>query len=153
MPADVLGARTKLSAYAEAYAATTEALVPIAVQRGAAALVAAATGALVVPTGKVFRLSGIYGSIVIVGTTPTTTRLRLRWSPAGTALAATSPIIGPNLRLGGNTAVAAHVYPFVLSFPEGIEFPAGATVGLTAAATNNTQHSLDVTLVGFDYNA
>ncbi len=153
MPADVLGARTQLSAYAEAYGVTTgDALVPIAVQRGSAALVGAAAGALVVPTGKVFRLEGIYASVTLTGTTVATTRLRLRWSPSGTALAATSPIIGPNLRLGGTTAVAAHVYPFLFTFPEAIEFPAGGTVGLTAIATA-AMHSLDVTLVGFDYNA
>ncbi len=155
MPSDILGARTIVSAYAEAYAVTTtDALVPIAVQRGGgAALVAAAGNALVVPAGKVFRLSAVEGSITLLGTTPTASRLRLRSTLSGTALAATSPILGPNVRVGGNTAVATHVYRFDVRFSEGLEFPAGATIGLTAVATTGSMHSLDVTLVGFDYNA
>ncbi len=154
MPSDVLGARTIVAAYAEAFAVGTgEALVPLAVQRTGAALIAAAGNALTVPPGKVFRLQAIEGSVTLVGTTPTTTRLRLRAILGSTSLALTSPILGPDLRLGGNTAVAGHVHPFDIVFPEGLEFPAGATVGLSVIATNATQHSLDVTLIGFDYNA
>ncbi len=154
MPADVLGARTIVSAYAEAYAVTTsDALVPIAVQRQGQALIAAAGSALTVPLGKVFRLEGIYGSVTLLGTTVTSTRLRLRAILGSTSLAATSPILGPNLRVGGTTAVATHVYEVTHTFPEAIEFPAGATVGLTAIATTGSMHSLDVTLLGFDYNA
>ncbi len=154
MPSDILGARTIVAAYGEAYAVTTgDALVPIAVQRQGQALVGAAANALTVPSGKVFRLEAIEGSITLLGTTPTTTRLRLRAILGSTSLAATSPILGPNLRLGGNTAVATHVHRFDIRFPEALEFPAGATIGCTAIATTGTQHSLDVTLVGFDYNA
>ncbi len=154
MPADILGARTPVAAYAEAYAVTTgDALVPLAVQRGFNALIAAATGALQVPSGKVFRLEGITGSVTLLGTTVTQSRLRLRSSPSGTALAATSPISGPNRRLGGNTAVAGHVYAIELLFPEGLEFLAGTTIGMTAIASTGSMHSLDLTLHGFDYNA
>ncbi len=152
MPADILGVRTVVAAYAEAYAVTTgDALVPIAVQRQGQALIAAAGNALTVPAGKVFRLEGIYGSVTLLGTTVTSTRLRLRAILGSTALAATSPILGPNLRVGGTTAVATHVYPITVTFPESIEFPAGATIGVTAIATTGSMHSLDVTLLGFDY--
>ncbi len=154
MPSDILGARTIVAAYGEAYAVTTgDALVPIAVQRQGQALVAAAGNALTVPPGKVFRLEGIYGSVTLLGTTVTSTRLRLRAILGSTSLAATSPILGPNLRIGGTTAVATHVYPVTQTFPEGIEFPAGATIGMTAIATTGSMHSLDLTLYGFDYTA
>ncbi len=153
MPSDILGARTIVAAYAEALATgTTEALVPLAVQRSGQALIAAAGNALTVPAGKVFRLESIEGSITLTGTTLATTRLRLRAILGSTSLAVTSPILGPNLRLGGTTAVAVHVYPFDIVFPEGLEFPAGATVGLSTIATA-AMHSLDVALIGFDYNA
>ncbi len=153
MPSDILGARTIVSAYAEAFATgTTEALVPLAVQRTGQALIGAAGNALTVPAGKVFRLEAIEGSITLTGTTLATTRLRLRAILASTALAVTSPIQGVNQRIGGTTAVAAHNYRFDVRFPEGLEFPAGATVGLSAIATA-AMHSLDVAVIGFDYNA
>lgn len=153
MPVDVLGTRTQVAAFAEAFTVgIADALVPIAVQRGSAALVAAAAGALVVPTGKVFRLEGLYVGVVSTGAALVTSRIRVRWSPSGTALAATSPIIGPNVRVGFPAAPAAGsvAAPHVLIFPEALEFPAGATIGVTVIGSA-AGHTLDLTLLGFDY--
>lgn len=142
-------ARTRTSAYAEAYATTTaDALVPLAVQRSGAALVAASTTALVVSTGKTFRLQAIAGSITLTGTTVATTRLRLRYAP-GAVVAVTSPIAWSQ-RVGGNTAIAAHVYDIVIPFPDGMDFLAGTGIGVSAISTA-AMHSLDLSLMGYEY--
>ncbi len=155
MPSDVLGARTLVVAYAEAFAfSTTEALIPLAVQRQGAALIAAAGNSLTVPAGKVFRLESIVATLTSSGTAVTFSRLRLRAILGSTTLAVTSPIQGPNTRLGfaANPAASWVATPVNIPIPEGLEFPAGATVvvsGVAAAAG----HVVDVTLMGFDYNA
>lgn len=152
MPADVLGARTAVAAHAEAYAVTaTDTLVPLVVQRHAVAASTAAGGALVVATGKVLRLQKMALAVTLVGTTPSSTRVRLRIASAAGAVVATSPVF-INKRYGGTSALAGHVYDFDEDFPDGLEVPAGFGVGVTAIGTA-TQHTLDVSLLGFEYNA
>lgn len=152
MAVDVLGPRVLSVAYAQAYpVTTTDTLVPLAVQRSGSAVIAAATTALVVPTGKTFRLNAITGAIVLAGTTVSTTRFFLRYQLGGN-VTVTSPIAA-TWRMGGNSAIASHVYPFDQDFTEGMEFPAGCGVGVSAIATAATQHTLDIDLIGFDYTA
>lgn len=141
--------RTRVAAYAEAVAGgTTDALVPLAVQRSGSALIAASTTALLVTTGKTFRLQQVTGAIVLTGTTVATTRIRLRYQ-AGGVVTLTSPV-SFSQRVGGTTAIAAHVYPFSFSLPDGMDFISGTGVGVTVISTA-VMHSLDLNLLGFEF--
>ena len=152
MANDALGARTAVAAYAQAYAVTaTDTLIPFAVQRQGAAVIAAATTALVVPTGKKFRISAIHGSLTVVGVTPNATRLTVRYNTVGN-VAATSTVLA-TWRIGTvpGTLVANQVHPFPpLLFPEGMELQAGTGIGVTAIGIAS-MHTVDLTILGFEY--
>lgn len=143
--------RTPLHYYTEAYSITaSEALATITgVNRGGTVT----TTQLTVAAGKTLRVQSININAVLLGTTVTNSTIRLRANLAGAALVS-SPIYW-ECRLGnqsiGTQAANYAVAPVDVSFPDGLEFPAGAGIQLTAVASTAAMHSLTASLVGYEY--
>jgi hypothetical protein len=153
MPVDVLGTRTPVHYYGEAYAVTaSDALVPITgVVRGTAAVV---TTQLTVTNGRVLRVQRIMVTGVQGGTTAAASTVRLRANLAPGAATLTSAIWWTG-RIGSPsvaTQVANHSLPIVEDvLPEGMEFPSGTGLQFSAVATGTTGHVLTFSLYGFEY--
>jgi hypothetical protein len=124
------------------------------VQWYANAAVAATTTPAVVPAGKVLRVTGMRlataslaaGGMVV---------MRLRANTAGVALV-TSPLVA-SLQVGSRAAVAALQDHQIVTFPEGIDLPAGTGIGLThqgyVGATGTLQSFTRMEVWGYEYTA
>jgi len=151
MAVDVLGTRTAVHYYTEAYSVTNaEALATITgVNRGGTVT----TSQLTVTAGRVLRVQRILLTGVLLGTTVTATSVRLRANLAGAATL-TSPIWW-TARTGnesvGTQAANYNMQPLPDFFPEGMEFPAGAGLQFTAIASTAAMHSITLSLYGFEY--
>ncbi len=149
---DVLGTRTAVSYYSEAYSvAASEALVPVTgVSRQFAA---ATTGQLTVTAAKTLRIETITATGVVLGSRGAASTVRLL-AAAGGAATVSSPI-ATSFRLGidsvGTQAANYGLQPVVITFPEGLEVPAGSGLQFTAISTTAAMHSLTLVLHGFEY--
>lgn len=148
------GVRFSIAQVTEAFAvpATTEALLPVSRSRDRAAAV---TTAYVVPAGWNFRLQAIYASLTLVGTVAHATRIRLHANPAGAAT--TGSAVQASWRMG-NWSVGTQAANYTqqsesFSIPDGFEFAAGTGLALGAFCTAASMHSLDVTMIGYEYPA
>ncbi len=149
---DVLGTRTAVSYYSEAYSVTaSEALVPVTgVSRQFAA---ATTTQLTVAAAKTLRIETITATGVLLGATVAASTVRLR-AAAGAAAVLASPIVATFRIANPTTGTQAANYalmPVVISFPEGLEVPAGSGLQFTAISTTAAMHSLTLVLHGFEY--
>jgi hypothetical protein len=137
-----------LTWYSLAYAVTaTESLVTITgVQRVGSAN---STAALVVTAGKTLRVQTISGSITLVSATAGQTRVTLRAAPGGAAVA-TSPIYWA-IRKGASNLTVGTVYDFDTTIPGGLDFPSGTGVAITASAGAASLHTLDLSMIGYEY--
>jgi hypothetical protein len=140
--------RVGLTWYSLAYAVTaTESLVTITgVQRVGQAN---STAALVVTAGKTLRVQTISGSITLVSATAGQTRVTLR-AAAGGAAVATSPIYWA-IRKGASSLTVGTVYDFDTTIPGGLDFPSGTGVAITASAGAASLHTLDLSMIGYEY--
>jgi hypothetical protein len=140
--------RVGLTWYTTGFAVpTAEAMATVTgLQRLGSAVV---TTALTVSAGKTLRVQAISGSITLVGTTAVQTRITLR-AAAGAAAAATSQVYW-TVRKGASALTAGTVYDFDTSFAGGLEFPAGYGIGFSALAGTALMHSLDLSMVGYEY--
>lgn len=118
------------------------------------AAVAATTTPAVVPAGKVLRITGMRiatASLAAGGMV----KLRLRANTAG-VVAVTSPLVA-SLQVGSRAAVAALQDHAEITFPEGIDFPAGTGIGLThqgyVGATGTLQSFSTFEAWGYEYTA
>lgn len=106
-----------------------------------------------VTTGYTLRLQMIVVTIVMTLTTVTTTRITLR-SAAGAAVALTSPT-QLSWRVGpwsvGTQAAGYTMQPQSLVIPDGLEFVAGTGLGLSMIASATTSHTVDVSMIGYEY--
>ncbi len=146
------GTRANVGQYYED-AALTAADVLLTPTGRSIAYAAPATGQYVVSAGKTFRLQQMQVSITAASTTAAAVRVRLRVNPAG-AVALGSPIQA-SWRIGSlsvGTQAANYTHPTeIYPFPEGMEFPAGTGIGVSAFSTTAASHTLDISLLGYEY--
>lgn len=109
-----------------------------------------------VTTGYNFRIQALFLSVVLLGTTVTATRVTLRDVVSSGTLGATSPALA-SFRMGnasiGTQAANYGIEPQMIEFPDGLELTGGMKYGLSAVATTAAMHSLDATLIGYEYPA
>lgn len=129
----------------------SEALASISGVRGNATVAAATTQA--VTAGKTLRVMSMRAVVMAGGTAVVNARIRLRANYTGAATAS-SPIYA-ELRPGiiTATAIANEVSPDeVLVFPDGLEFPAGASIAISHVMTGTvTATQVSCQIVGFEY--
>lgn len=151
MPRDVLGTRSLVHYYTEAYSSpAAEALATITgVNRDGTVT----TTQLTVAAGKVLRVNRILATGVLLGTTVAATHVRLRANLAGAATA-TSPIVW-SARMAnhsiGTQAANYGLFPIMDTLPEGMEFPAGAGLQFTTVSSTAAMHALSLSVLGFEY--
>lgn len=128
-----------------------EALASISGVKGNAAVSPAAT--YTVTAAKTLRVMAFRAVVMAGGAAVVNAKVRIRANYSGTAIA-TSPIYA-ELRPGiiTATAVANEVSPDeTMFFPDGLEFPAGTSIGITHVMTGTvTSTQVSATLVGFEY--
>jgi hypothetical protein len=141
--------RTSVHLTAEAVAgATSEALITLTQSKG---LAATSTGTnYTVTAGKTLRLTSLTVSWIATTTTANTARVRIRAAVSG-AVTTSSPL-QHSFRLAWESAtfIANEGKTVEKAWPEGIDIPAGATIGVThqEAVANGT---LDVSLTGYEF--
>jgi hypothetical protein len=122
----------------------TDALLSLTGYKSGAA-VAATTTPAVVTTGKTFRITTIALTYVAVATAGAV-KFTLRANLSG-VVAIGSPAVNVWV-IGGPEAIAGTTNSLEVTFPEGLEFPAGAGIGISQVGLNNTQ-SAAITGYGF----
>jgi hypothetical protein len=129
----------------------SEALATISGVRGNTAVGGATTQT--VTAGKTLRVMAIRAVVMAGGTAVVNARVRLRANYTGAAVVG-SPVYA-ELRPGimTATAVANEVSPDeVLTFPDGLEFPAGTSIAITHVMTGTvTATQVSCQIVGFEY--
>lgn len=141
--------RASVMLTAEAVAgATSEALITLTQSKGGGATTTGTN--YPVTAGKTLRVQALVITLVSTTTTANTTRIRLRVNTGG-AVAVNSPLQF-SVRVGWPSAtfIANEVATVVVPIPDGLEFPAGAGIGIThqEAAANGT---VDVSVVAYEY--
>jgi hypothetical protein len=145
------GVRHNIAWTIQAYSVTaTETALSMARSTDFAAIASAAT--YTVTTGKTLRLQGLSMTGVLLGTTVAASRINLR---ATTGTVGTSSPVMASLRIG-NTSVGTQAAnyglpPTFVEFQDGLEFTAGMQIGISAVATTAAMHSLDISLIGYEY--
>jgi hypothetical protein len=145
------GSRQSLNWNAQAYSVTaTDALVSMNRSLNAGATTAATS--YTVTTGKTLRIQLLIVTGVLLGTTVAASRINLR-ATSGT-VGTSSPVMA-SLRIG-NTSVGTQAAnyglpPTFVEFQDGLEFTAGMQIGISAVATTAAMHSLDISLIGYEY--
>jgi hypothetical protein len=113
----------------------------------------AAATSYTVTTGKTLRLQGLSISGVLLGTTVTASRVTIRAAASGNAT--TGSPLQFSTRIGnpsiGTQAANYGLIQQDIDFADGMEFAAGASFCVTAAATTAAMHSLDISLWGYEY--
>ena len=149
------GTRYSVGIIYEAYSVTAADALVVPTARSIAGAAEITTGQYVVTTGRTFRLQAVLASISLIGTTVAATRVRLRVSNAG-AVALASPRQA-SWRIGnwsvGTQAASYTQQTETLIVPETLEVPAGGSIGISALCSTAAMHSLDVTLLGYEYPA
>ena len=144
--------RTSISitGYQVAGIITTEALFAASLVRAADGTAAAAAAQHTVTAGKRLRIQNVTVTVKNTAAAAGTSKLALRYRPAGGTVAITDSIIGI-LDIGSNNATAAnYIGPYVMPIPDGFELIAGATFGFTNLSSAVTMlHT--ITLLGFEY--
>jgi hypothetical protein len=129
----------------------TEALQQISGVKANTAVTAANT--YTVTAGKTLRVTAFRAVVMAGGTTVVNAKVRLRANYTATATA-TSPVYA-EVRPGiiSATAIANQVGPDeILVFPDGLEFPAGASVAMSHVMTGTvTSTQVSAQLIGFEY--
>ncbi len=147
-------ARSRIVLFSEALAGSTaeSGLLSLAATRDFTAIAAAT--AFTVATGKTLRLVSYHLSARNTGTATAVgnVRVRLRAVASGGTLAATSPVqwVGTVGWPFAATATLEHSAHISGTFPEGMDFPAGAILGanLISSTANMT---VGLILVGFEF--
>jgi hypothetical protein len=103
-----------------------------------------------VPTGKKLVITSITATSKVNGATESATTFNLRVNPSGAA-AATSPIAWTGTTGCPDPASVANngLPPICATFPDGIEIPAGAGVGVSRVATGSTHNTDSVSVNGY----
>ena len=117
------------------------------------AAVAATTTPAVVTTAKTYRINRIIIAYVGIATAGAI-QVNLRVNTAGVALV-TSPLVDSWL-VGSNSIAAGVVETIVLDFPDGVEFAAGAGIGITVLGIGATGVAAitgyaKISIAGFEY--
>ena len=118
-----------------------------------AAAVAATTTPAVVTAAKIYRINSVtitYVAVVTAGTA----KFTLRANPAG-VVAITSPAVS-NWTIGGAAAVAGVAETVQISFPDGLEFPAGTGIGISVVGLSALQVAAavgyaQISVQGYEY--
>jgi hypothetical protein len=129
---------------------TTEALFAASLVRAADGVAAAAAAQHTVTAAKRFRIQSIAVTVKNTAAAAGTSKLALRYRPAGGTVAITDSIVAI-LDIGSNNATAAnYIGPYLMQIPDGFEMVAGATFGFTNLSSAVTMlHT--ITLIGFEY--
>jgi hypothetical protein len=150
--------RNQTNYFTSALVASTavETLLPLTGYKGGVAVAATATPA-VVTAAKVYRVNRIV--ITYVGlATPGVVQVNLR-AAAGAAVLVTSPLVDSwvvGQEQAATAAVAGGAKTITINLPDGIEFPAGTGIGLTAQGLNalgvpSAAGFVKVSLGGYEY--
>jgi hypothetical protein len=126
---------------------TTEALASMSINSGMPPTTTSGTS-YTVPSGKTLRLQGMVVTILDSTTTAVYGRVRVR---CATTVAASSPIV-IDIDIGNftGTAAAGVGQTVEINFPDGIEIPASAQIGITHLESSASS-TVSVCLVGFYY--
>lgn len=129
---------------------TTEALFAASLVRAADGVAAAAAAQHTVTAGKRLRIQQIAVTVKNTAAAAGTSKLALRYRPAGGTVAITDSIVAI-LDIGSNNATAAnYIGPYLMQIPDGFELVGGATFGFTNLSSAVTMlHT--ITLMGFEY--
>jgi hypothetical protein len=130
----------------------TDALVSLTGYKGGAA-VAAATAPAVVTTGKTYRITSVILTYVAIATAGSA-KVSLRANLTG-AVVVGSPVVCSWV-IGGPAAAAGVSQSVTIDIPDGLEFAAGAGIGVTISGLSATQAAaatgyVQVALSGFEY--
>lgn len=102
-----------------------------------------------VTTGKIFRIQAITIGVVASTTTAVAIRVAIRENTGGTCIATSTPAV--MLYSATPAAVAAEGSDGeALAIPDGLEFPAGDSICISAIASTATG-TLTVSVIGFEY--
>ena len=134
----------------------TDALLSLTGYKSGAA-VAATTTPAVVTAGKTYHITSITMSYTTIVTTPGSVRFTLRCNLAGTVVIGSPAVC--NWEVGepsGIAPVAGKKNTVHLTFADGIEFPAGAGIGISQVGLNTVGTATavgygQITINGFEY--
>jgi hypothetical protein len=149
------GTRYSVGIVYEAHATTAADVLMVPTSRSIAGAAEVTTGQYTVTAGRTFRLQAVLASITLLGTTVAATRLRLRLNTAG-AVTLTSPRQA-SWRVGnwsvGTQAASYTQQTESLIVPETLEVPAGGGIGFSVLSSIAAMHTVDLTLLGYEYPA
>lgn len=151
---DVLGARAPVTYYTviPVLTSATDTLLSLTGTKGGVT-VAAATAPAVVTAGKTFRLEHFWATYIATATSGYAVA-RLRYNTGGLVVIG-SPVLH-TLAVGAGTPATANSTGMEdADFPEGLEVPAGAGIGISAqgfaAATPTAVGYIFAAVIGFEY--